>query len=60
MRNTFVRRRTDTSLCYVTPKEHRGMPNKQDVRDGIITYKLAAHPPISPRATPAHRSATTP
>jgi phosphomethylpyrimidine synthase len=30
-------------LCYVTPKEHLGLPNKQDVRDGIITYKLAAH-----------------
>ena len=30
-------------LCYVTPKEHLGLPNKADVRDGIITYKLAAH-----------------
>ncbi len=30
-------------LCYVTPKEHLGLPNKQDVRDGIITYKIAAH-----------------
>ncbi len=30
-------------LCYVTPKEHLGLPNKDDVRDGIITYKLAAH-----------------
>jgi phosphomethylpyrimidine synthase len=30
-------------LCYVTPKEHLGLPNKQDVKDGIITYKLAAH-----------------
>ena len=30
-------------LCYVTPKEHLGLPNKQDVRDGIVTYKLAAH-----------------
>ena len=30
-------------LCYVTPKEHLGLPNKQDVRDGIITYKVAAH-----------------
>ncbi|MFA7542521.1 MAG: phosphomethylpyrimidine synthase ThiC, partial [Lysobacterales bacterium] len=30
-------------LCYVTPKEHLGLPDKQDVRDGIITYKLAAH-----------------
>jgi phosphomethylpyrimidine synthase len=30
-------------LCYVTPKEHLGLPNKADVKDGIITYKLAAH-----------------
>ena len=30
-------------LCYVTPKEHLGLPDKNDVRDGIITYKLAAH-----------------
>lgn len=30
-------------LCYVTPKEHLGLPNKQDVRTGVITYKLAAH-----------------
>ena len=30
-------------LCYVTPKEHLGLPNKDDVRDGIITYKISAH-----------------
>jgi phosphomethylpyrimidine synthase len=30
-------------LCYVTPKEHLGLPDKADVREGIITYKLAAH-----------------
>jgi phosphomethylpyrimidine synthase len=30
-------------LCYVTPKEHLGLPNKQDVKDGIIAYKIAAH-----------------
>ncbi len=30
-------------LCYVTPKEHLGLPNKHDVRDGIVTYKIAAH-----------------
>jgi phosphomethylpyrimidine synthase len=30
-------------LCYVTPKEHLGLPDKEDVRDGIITYKIAAH-----------------
>ena len=30
-------------LCYVTPKEHLGLPNKEDVREGIITYKVSAH-----------------
>jgi phosphomethylpyrimidine synthase len=30
-------------LCYVTPKEHLGLPNKNDVKEGVITYKLAAH-----------------
>ena len=30
-------------LCYVTPKEHLGLPDRQDVRDGIIAYKIAAH-----------------
>lgn len=30
-------------LCYVTPKEHLGLPNKEDVRDGIIAYKISAH-----------------
>ena len=30
-------------LCYVTPKEHLGLPEKKDVKDGIITYKIAAH-----------------
>ncbi|QEX33279.1 phosphomethylpyrimidine synthase ThiC [Staphylococcus lugdunensis] len=30
-------------LCYVTPKEHLGLPNKDDVRDGVVTYKIAAH-----------------
>ncbi len=30
-------------LCYVTPKEHLGLPNKEDVREGIITYRIAAH-----------------
>ncbi len=30
-------------LCYVTPKEHLGLPNKDDVKDGIIAYKIAAH-----------------
>ena len=30
-------------LCYVTPKEHLGLPNRQDVKDGMIAYKIAAH-----------------
>ena len=30
-------------LCYVTPKEHLGLPNRADVKDGVIAYKIAAH-----------------
>ena len=30
-------------LCYVTPKEHLGLPDRADVKDGVITYKIAAH-----------------
>lgn len=30
-------------LCYVTPKDHLGLPNRDDVREGVITYKIAAH-----------------
>jgi len=30
-------------LCYVTPKEHLGLPDRQDVKDGVIAYKIAAH-----------------
>src|SRR3546814_15110269 len=30
-------------LCYVTPKEHPGLPNKDDVREGLMAYKIAAH-----------------
>ena len=30
-------------LCYVTPKEHLGLPDRDDVRTGVVTYKLAAH-----------------
>jgi phosphomethylpyrimidine synthase len=30
-------------LCYVTPKEHLGLPNRDDVKEGVITYKIAAH-----------------
>src|SRR5262249_56566789 len=30
-------------LCYVTPKEHLGLPDRQDVKDGVIAYRIAAH-----------------
>jgi hypothetical protein len=46
-------------LCYVTPKEHLGLPNRDDVKHGVITYKIAAHAPTSRRATPPRRCATT-
>ena len=39
-------------LCYVTPKEHLGLPNKDDVKTGIITYKLAAHAADLPKGHP--------
>ncbi|MEZ6023745.1 MAG: phosphomethylpyrimidine synthase ThiC [Hyphomonadaceae bacterium] len=44
-------------LCYVTPKEHLGLPDRDDVKTGVITYKLAATPPTSPRATPTRARA---
>jgi len=37
-------------LCYVTPKEHLGLPNRDDVKAGVIAYKIAAHAPIWRRA----------
>jgi phosphomethylpyrimidine synthase len=46
-------------LCYVTPKEHLGLPNRKDVKDGVIAYKIAAHAPTSPRATRARATGTT-
>lgn len=30
-------------LCYIAPKEHLSLPNKKDVKDGVITYKIVAH-----------------
>jgi phosphomethylpyrimidine synthase len=48
-------------LCYVTPKEHLGLPDKDDVKTGIITYKLAAHASRSwPKAIRVRRFVTTP
>ncbi|GAL29370.1 hydroxymethylpyrimidine phosphate synthase ThiC [Vibrio variabilis] len=43
-------------LCYVTPKEHLGLPNKEDVKTGLITYKLAAHAADLAKGHPALRS----
>jgi phosphomethylpyrimidine synthase len=42
-------------LCYVTPKEHLGLPNREDVRDGVITYKIAAHAADLAKGHPAAR-----
>jgi phosphomethylpyrimidine synthase len=42
-------------LCYVTPKEHLGLPDKQDVRDGVIAYKVAAHAADIAKGHPAAR-----
>lgn len=46
-------------LCYVTPKEHLGLPNKDDVKPGSSPTRSPPMPPTSPRATRARRSATT-
>jgi len=42
-------------LCYVTPKEHLGLPNEKDVKDGIIAYKIAAHAADVARQRPGAR-----
>ncbi|MDA8232556.1 MAG: phosphomethylpyrimidine synthase ThiC [Magnetospirillum sp.] len=42
-------------LCYVTPKEHLGLPDRQDVREGVVTYKLAAHAADLAKGHPAAR-----
>ena len=47
-------------LCYVTPKEHLGLPNEKDVKDGIIAYKIAAHAADMARHRPGAQTATTP
>ena len=43
-------------LCYVTPKEHLGLPDRDDVRDGVITYKLAAHAADLAKGVPGAQS----
>ncbi|MCA9798687.1 MAG: phosphomethylpyrimidine synthase ThiC [Cyanobacteria bacterium HKST-UBA04] len=42
-------------LCYVTPKEHLGLPNRDDVREGVVTYKIAAHAADLAKGHPAAR-----
>jgi phosphomethylpyrimidine synthase len=42
-------------LCYVTPKEHLGLPNAEDVRNGLIAYKIAAHAADIARHRPGAR-----
>jgi len=42
-------------LCYVTPKEHLGLPNRKDVKDGVIAYKIAAHAADLAKGHPAAR-----
>jgi phosphomethylpyrimidine synthase len=42
-------------LCYVTPKEHLGLPDREDVREGVITYKIAAHAADLAKGHPAAR-----
>ena len=43
-------------LCYVTPKEHLGLPDRQDVKDGVIAYKIAAHAADLAKGHPAART----
>jgi phosphomethylpyrimidine synthase len=43
-------------LCYVTPKEHLGLPNKKDVKDGVIAYKIAAHAADLAKGHPSARA----
>ncbi len=47
-------------LCYVTPKEHLGLPNKEDVKQGLITYKIAAHAADWRKGIRARKFAITP
>ena len=43
-------------LCYVTPKEHLGLPNKNDVKTGVITYKIASHAADLAKKTPCSKN----
>ena len=46
-------------LCYVTPKEHLGLPNRDDVKAGVIAYKIAAHAADLAKGHPGAQTATT-
>ncbi|MCG8699008.1 MAG: phosphomethylpyrimidine synthase ThiC [Bacteroidales bacterium] len=52
---TMIAMEGTAMLCYVTPKEHLGLPNKQDVKEGVITFKLAAHAADIAKGHPAAR-----
>jgi phosphomethylpyrimidine synthase len=47
-------------LCYVTPKEHLGLPNAKDVKDGVIAYKIAAHAADLAKGHPRAQALTQP
>ena len=47
-------------LCYVTPKEHLGLPDREDVKQGVIAYKIAAHAADLAKGHPRPGSGTTP
>ncbi|MDZ5077736.1 phosphomethylpyrimidine synthase ThiC [Nesterenkonia sp. HG001] len=53
---TEIARYGTAMLCYVTPKEHLGLPNREDVRAGVITYKIAAHAADLAKGHPAAQS----
>jgi hypothetical protein len=57
---TEISRYGTAMLCYVAPKEHLGLSNKDNVKTGVITYKIAAHAAELARATPARTSVTMP
>ncbi len=54
-----IARHGTAMLCYVTPKEHLGLPNRDDVKVGVITYKIAAHAADLAKGHPAPGCATT-
>ena len=47
-------------ICYVTPKEHLGLPDKEDVRTGVVAYRSLPTPPTWQKDIPEHKSVTMP